>query len=157
MLLECVGDLAQQLVAGSMAVMVVDLLESVDVDVGEDEQSVCSSGTHDLAPQQEHSDSSAERASELVELSGPQFGLRVLIIVVSGESIGLSLLAIGSRVLAIVGRLASIRGPLVSLHLGLPSVRRRQFSIRGGAFTVIGSLPSIRDPLVGVDLRLIAI
>ena len=61
-------DRSEQRVARGMALAVVDLLELVDVDEGEDETAGAVTSTVDLPLECEHSQSAAQRAGEWIEL-----------------------------------------------------------------------------------------
>ena len=87
MQLDRADDVAKQPVTCIMAVAVVDLFESVDVDVGEHESRVSVASAVDLALEREQSKLATQRAGELIDLRAAQLGSRLLAIVRGGEAI----------------------------------------------------------------------
>ncbi|GAC1490552.1 MAG: hypothetical protein NVS1B9_11870 [Solirubrobacteraceae bacterium] len=90
---------AQQGVAGRVAMKVIDLFEPVDVDERQHKRGVAAAGSGDFPFQRDHAELAPERAGQLVELGAPQLGPRLLAIAGGGGSIVRGLLAIGAPVL----------------------------------------------------------
>lgn len=155
---------AEQRVAGCVALAVVDLLEPVHVDVGQHETSVPVPGAVDLAPERDRSELAAVGAGEVVVLCLIERGPSTLAVARGGSTIRPGLLTIGCRMLAIDGSLISIGGPLISLGLELIpigghliAVGRRMLAIFGGPTPVRRSLRGLRLRMVTVGSRLIAV
>jgi hypothetical protein len=171
--LDRICDIAQQNIARGMAVLIIDLLELVDVDVSEHKKSVSASSTDDFALDDHESNPTPECPGERVELGVPQLGSHVLMVATGGRSVRDGVLTVGSRMLAIGSSMTSVRGPLVSVDLRLftisrmvVAVRRCMFAvgcglssvaIRGGVLAVIGGVVSVYRPLVAVGMDLVAV
>jgi len=155
--LDCTDHVSQQRVARRMALAIVDLLEPVDVDVGEDEASVSVPSAVDLVLERDYSKLAPESAGELIELGVSQLGSRVLAIVRGGSAVGRRELAVGRREpavgLAVGGGLASIRGPLVGLRLGPVAISRGVVAVGGGLVDVGGRFPVLVPGCASVAVR----
>ncbi|MEO6857549.1 MAG: hypothetical protein ABI323_03050 [Solirubrobacteraceae bacterium] len=136
-------DVSQQRVARRVTLAVIDLLEPVDVDVGEHQTSVSVPSTVDLAPNLDHSKLATEDAGEMVELRASQIGSR--------------LLAIRRRVHAIRRRVHAIGGRERAVHLTMAAISCRVNPVVCRVLAVGRVLVSVRSPLLGVCWGLIAI
>jgi hypothetical protein len=156
-LLNRVGDIAQQAVAGKMAAVVVDLFEPVDVDVGENEVPAPVARAVDLAPEHAQPQLPAKGTGELVKLGSPQFGPRLFTIAAGRNSIDAGRSAVGGRALAISRRFAPVSCALISRRLGVPAIRRGQRAVRNGPAPIVGGLPAVPGPLINLRFGLVAI
>jgi hypothetical protein len=81
-------DVAQQRVPRSMAELVVDLLESVDVDHGQYETPLAVASSVALMLERDHSERTSERSGEMIELGVPELRLCLLAVVFGGRAVG---------------------------------------------------------------------
>ena len=131
-----------------MTLAIVDLLELVNIDVGQDEKAVRTVSAVKLTPEQKHPDPAAKRTGQMIELRKPQLSPRVLIITLSLEPVGDTVLAVDGGTLAVTGRLATVRGTLVGLGLRLNTIRGVVVPIGGSKRSVLSSPSSVHGPLV---------
>ena len=108
MLLDRVCDRAQEPVAGDMAAVIVDLFESVDVDVGKHEVPVPTARAGDLALEDEHAHHAAEGARELVDLRTLELGRCLLMIAIGRGAICGGRDPVARGAFAISGRLVTV-------------------------------------------------
>jgi hypothetical protein len=156
-LLDRGSDVAQKRVTGAMTMAVVDLLEPVNVDVGEHQLPALAARTVDLAVEQQQPDLAAKRAGELIQLRTSQVISPQAVIAVGARSIFDRRLAIGGRVLTISDTFATVDGPLPGSGLVEVVVRRGLLSVNGSSVPILSRLISIRGPLPGRRLGVIAL
>ena len=114
----------QERVAGAVALVIVDRLEPVDVDVGKNEPSVAAPGAIDLVLQRGIAHLAAQRAGEIVQVRVAQFDGGLLAIARRRGAISGRGCAVGCRSVAV------LRGPRA--HLG-KALLRVLFRPGGGA------------------------
>jgi hypothetical protein len=155
---------AQQRVARRVSLSVVDVLESVDVDVGEHEASVAVPSAVDLALEHDIPKLSAERAGELIDLRVMQLRSRVLAIrrcvvaIACGElAVRLAMVAVGRRVNAVVCRVLAIMGGVVSVRCSLVGVCWGAVTIRCRPVTAGCRLRADGLRLVAIRRHLVAL
>ena len=157
MLLDRRRDVAQQRIASRVTLAVVDLLEPVDVDVGENQMPVSVARAVDVALDQQQSDLASKRAGELIKLRASQVSSPQAVIPVRASASFDRRLAIVGRVRTVSGAFGPVDGPLIGCRLVEAVVRDGFVSVRRSTVSVLGRLISVRASLRGRCLRLIAI
>jgi hypothetical protein len=142
------SDVTQQRIAGAMTIAVVDLLEPVDIDVGENQTSVSVARAVDLTLEQQQPDLSTERAGQLIKLRASQISSPQPVIAVRAGAILDRCHTISGRVRTVSGTFGAVHEPLIGCRLVEVAVRDGLVSVNGGALSVPGRLIAVRGPLL---------
>jgi hypothetical protein len=131
-LLDGARNVPQQHIARSMALMIVDLLEVVHVDVSKHQAAVSAASPDDLSLEDDEPDPPPKRSGKWIELGVSELGPHILLVATGGDSIGDGVPAVSRRMLPVGSCATPVRSPLLSFCVGQIPIRGREFSIRSG-------------------------